>query len=45
VFRWSGGASWLPRTHWNVSVSFYRDIIEDTEDPVQTFLAQLHVYL
>ena len=33
------------RTHWSVDVTFYRDITEDQDDSLDTFLAQLHVYL
>lgn len=45
VFRWSAGANWLPRTHWNVDVTFYQDHTEDVDDALSTFLAQLHIYL
>ena len=45
VFRWAVGASLLPRTHWNVDVTFYRDRTEDVDDALNTFLAQLHLYL
>lgn len=45
LFRWSAGANLLPRTHWHVTLDFYRDKTEDTEDALNTFLAQLHIYL
>ena len=45
VFRWGIGASLFPRTHWNFTFNFYRDSIEDTDEALKTFLAQLHIYL
>jgi hypothetical protein len=36
-------AVWLPRTHWNVNVSYYRDHAVDTSTSV--LLIQLHLYL
>jgi hypothetical protein len=45
VFRWSVGANLLPRTHWNIDITFYRDTTEDVDDSLDTFLAQLHIYL
>lgn len=36
-------ADLLPRTHWNVNVSYYRDHAFDTS--TSTLLAQLHLYL
>lgn len=38
-------ADLLPRTHWNVDVSFYRDRNRQTSLVSKTFLAQLHLYL
>lgn len=37
------GADLLPRTHWNVNVSYYRDRAFDTT--ISTLLAQLHMYM
>ena len=45
VFRWDAGVNLLPRTHWQVNLDFYRDKTENTPDALNTFLAQLHVYL
>jgi hypothetical protein len=45
LFRWSAGASLFPRTHWNVGLTFYRDKVENAASAVETFLAQLHLYL
>jgi hypothetical protein len=45
VFRWGIGASLFPRTHWNFTFNFYRDSIEDTDEALETFLAQVHIYL
>lgn len=36
------GATLLPRTHWNVGLSYYRDRVLGTSTSV--FLAQLHLY-
>jgi hypothetical protein len=38
-------ADLLPRTHWNVDVSYYRDRSRLTDVVSKTFLAQLHLYL
>jgi hypothetical protein len=38
-------ADLLPRTHWNVNVSYYHDHNHTTERATQTVLAQLHMYL
>jgi hypothetical protein len=38
-------ADLLPRTHWNVDVSYYRDKSRATNLVSKTFLAQLHLYL
>lgn len=35
----------LPRTHWNVDLSFYRDSARETDAVTKIFLAQLHLYL
>lgn len=45
VFRLGAGVSLFPRTHWNFTFNVYRDAIEDTDDSLRTFLAQLHLYL
>ena len=39
------GAVMLPRTHWNVVVSYYRDRNHDFDFSVGTWLAQLHLFL
>lgn len=41
--RFMFGADLLPRTHWNVNVSYYRDHAFDTS--TSTLLAQLHLYM
>jgi hypothetical protein len=38
-------ANLLPRTHFNVDVSYYRDKNRASELVSKTFLAQLHLYL
>jgi hypothetical protein len=38
-------ADLLPRTHWNVDVSYYRDRDRLSDQVVKTLLAQLHLYL
>lgn len=35
----------LPRTHWNVDVSYYRDKDRESDLVSKTWLAQLHLYL
>ena len=35
----------LPRTHWNVTASYYHDRNRATSATTKTFLAQLHLYL
>jgi hypothetical protein len=35
----------LPRTHWNVDTSFYRDRNRQSDAVTKTFLIQLHMYL
>jgi hypothetical protein len=44
VFRINVGLNLLPRTHWNVVVSFYNDRDRASGISAQTFLAQLHFY-
>jgi len=39
------GAVLLPRTHWNVNLSYYRDRNRTSETTTQILLAQLHLYL
>ena len=38
-------ADLLPRTHWNVDMSYYHDHDHTHEVDTSTFLAQLHLYL
>lgn len=38
-------ADLLPRTHWNVNLSYYRDRNRTSRFSTQIFLAQLHMYL
>jgi hypothetical protein len=38
-------ANLLPRTHWNLDVSYYRDRNRANDLVIKTFLAQLHLYL
>jgi hypothetical protein len=45
VFRLNVGLDILPRTHWNVVLSFYRDRDRRTDRTTTTLLAQLHLYL
>jgi hypothetical protein len=45
VFRMLFEANLLPRTHWNVDVSYYRDENRASHLVSKTFLAQLHLYL
>jgi hypothetical protein len=35
----------LPRTHWNVGLSYYHDRDRQTDQTSNTFLAQLHLYI
>ena len=44
VFRISVGLNLLPRTHWNVVVSFYNDRDRTSGNSARTLLAQLHFY-
>ena len=39
------GATVLPRTHWNVNVSYFRDRNRDFDISTSTLLAQLHLFL
>lgn len=45
TFRMVFEANLLPRTHWNVDVSYYRDKNRVSDLVSKTFLAQLHLYL
>jgi hypothetical protein len=45
LLRLGLGADLLPRTHWNVNIYYYRDRDRTNRASVQTFLAQLHMYL
>ena len=45
VFRTVYEADLLPRTHWNVDVSYYRDDSRSTQLITHTLLAQIHLYL
>ncbi len=38
-------ADLLPRTHWNLGLSYYRDKTRGSGFVYQTLLAQLHLYL
>jgi hypothetical protein len=44
-FRFQIGAVLLPRTHFNVNVSYYRDSTKATSVKTHIFLSQLHLYL
>ena len=45
IVRFGVGTCFLPRTHFNVNVNYYRDHNRTTEITTQIFLAQLHLYL
>jgi hypothetical protein len=45
VVRLALNANLLPRTHWNIGLSFYRDRTRANDLVTKTFLAQLHLYL
>jgi len=45
VLRMAFGAALLPRTHWNVEISYYYDRTRVNDFVVKTFLAQLHMYI
>jgi hypothetical protein len=45
VFRWALEADALPRTHWNLGLSYYHDKARTTGFVYETLLAQLHLYI
>ena len=45
VLRWSTSAVFLPRTHWNANVTFYRERSVGSETSLKTVLLQLFLYL
>jgi hypothetical protein len=45
TFRTLIEADLLPRTHWNVDLSLYRDVDRFSSLSTRTILAQLHLYL
>lgn len=45
TLRLSAALDLLPRTHWNVVVSYYRDRDRRTDRTTKVWLAQLHLYL
>ncbi len=45
VFRMALEADLLPRTHWNLGLSYYHDKARGTGFVYETLLAQLHLYL
>jgi hypothetical protein len=45
VLRFGAGAVFLPRTHFNVNVHYYRDRNKTSEITTQILLLQLHMYL
>jgi hypothetical protein len=45
TLRWNVGLNLLPRTHWNVVLSYYWDEDRLSDQTSTTFLAQLHLYL
>lgn len=45
VLRFGVGAVFLPRTHFNVNVHYYRDRNKTSEITTQILLLQLHLYL
>lgn len=44
VVRLGAAVDWLPRTHFNVGVLYYRDKDRKSDAVTKTFLAQLHLY-
>jgi len=44
VVRWGASLDLLPRTHWNVVLSYYHDRDRLSDLSFRTLLAQLHVY-
>jgi len=45
VMRWGFELNWLPRTHWNIDISYYRDRGRISDVVTKTTLLQLHLYL
>jgi hypothetical protein len=45
VFRLALEADLLPRTHWNLGLSYYHDKTRGTGFVYETLLAQLHLYM
>jgi hypothetical protein len=45
IFRLALEADLLPRTHWNLGLSYYHDKTRSTGFVYETLLAQLHLYL
>jgi hypothetical protein len=45
TFRWVFEVNLLPRTHWNVDISHYRDKGRSNDIVTKTTLLQLHLYL
>ena len=45
VLRWAFELNVLPRTHWNVDLSYYRDRGRRNDIVIKTTLLQLHLYL
>ena len=45
VRRMVYGLDFYPRTHWHVSLSYYRDHFRFGDMHTKTFMAQLHLYL
>lgn len=45
VFRTAFEINLLPRTHWNLGLSYYRDQDRSSDLVTKTWLAQLHLYL
>jgi hypothetical protein len=43
--RLAAGLNLLPRTHWNVVLTYYHDRDRASDQTVHTLLAQLHLYL
>ena len=44
IGRVAMAAAWIPRTHWNVNVSYYRDRNRLLELSTSTVMAQLHLF-
>ena len=45
TLRFGVGLNWLPRTHWNVLLSYFHDRNRKTDAVIKTWIAQLHIYL